>query len=55
MLTSKLHVLLYVNISLRRIQEQEQQERQKSDQYNTDVLISCAKNPIAPSLRQTLR
>ena len=48
MLTSKLHVLLNVNICLQCTQEQEQeeqeQERQKSDRYITAVLISCATN-----------
>ena len=40
MLTSKLHVLLNVNICLRRTQEQEQ--RQKIDRYSTAV--SCVKD-----------
>ena len=43
MLTSKLHILLNVNICLWCTQEQEEQEQkeqqQKSDGYNTAVLI----------------
>ena len=42
MLTSKLHVLLNVNICLQCTQ-QEQQEQQKSDWYSTAELNSCAK------------